>query len=113
MSKTPDLRTEQQKEKDSIISNIKKSLRYLNSSYREIESFTQLVGGKIIKTKQVIDGGHFTNNKYLFMENNKSMIHIYKLNKNGSRRRVWSQLIGTVDKIYYKDENFDYIASLR
>lgn len=98
-----DFRTEEQKDKASIIDKYKRGLHNLRSSMREISHYTQLIRGEVHTVLSANNLNDFTKCVYLLAERNLSMIHIYKFSPMGDVIRVSSQMIGTVDKIYYKN----------
>ena len=94
--KFPSFDNQEQEIEKNTKSKKKKELEKLRFSYIEIESFTQIVGGELQK--------EFSNEEHtmLFMERNMAMIHNFTFHKNGAKKKNWSQMIQTVDRIYYK-----------
>lgn len=75
----------------------KREMENLHMGYVPVKLYTQLVGGQIVEMWP-------DRNEYLFMERNMSVIHRFKNNPFGGYRKVLSQLINSVDKIYYFDD---------
>jgi hypothetical protein len=92
----PDFDTDDQKEAKEAAAIKKEEIRRIRFSFTEIQSFTQIVGGKV---QQEYSNGE---DVMLVMEKNLSLIHQYTFNEDGTSRRNWTQLIATVDRIYYK-----------
>ena len=98
----PGFLTQEEEEKKDIETRRETSVRTLEFSYKRIEAYSQIIGKTVENTYDREDDDDFTRSQLLYMEPNMSMIHSISFRKNGSHYKVFSQMVGTVDKIYYK-----------
>jgi len=103
--KTPDFRSEEEKARDEAFEMFNRELETLRFSFIEVDYYTQIIGGQEVMVSNTMDYDKMEDRIFLALSQKNGFIDAFKFREDGTRRRILTQNIRYVDKIYYKEKN--------
>jgi len=101
----PDFRSEEEKARDEAFEMFNRELETLRFSFIEVSSYTQIIGGQEVVTANTMNAENMEDRIFLALSQKNGFIDAHQFREDGTRRRIYTQNIRYVDKIYYKEKN--------